>query len=456
MKDNLKQGLFLMNQNSIIQGAYSKPMEEILGSIEIEGKKFTSFLEHSLKEKERTTLEDYFTMVLKRSFDEQMLNEINPIAEFTYFNEFSGEKKILHTSFSTVDRGLNDIYVLGTLEDVTAARELERQLAEEESRWEEEMRTLFQVIQVDPRMFSDFIEDTEYEFDRINSTLKNKNLSTADALVEIYQSVHAIKSNAVILGLDNFGGKLHALEDTIKDLQDKTKVEFEDMLHVTLELEKLMKETDKFHDTIKKIESFQNKTGSRKQGLEILTETLSKACEKAAESMNKRVKFIVDEIEAAVLESGPRRVIKEVLTQLVRNSVYHGIETPEDREAGGKDGEGSIRLSIKQEDGRIHVKLSDDGKGLDFNKIREKALDLKLFKTKEEADDKNQLLQVIFTPGFSTAGKADVHAGRGVGLNLVRERIRDLHGSIKLSSEPGRGTVFHLFIPTDISAAKAS
>jgi two-component system chemotaxis sensor kinase CheA len=142
-----------------------------------------------------------------------------------------------------------------------------------------------------------------------------------------------------------------------------------------------------------------------------------------------------------------------VLTQLIRNSVYHGIETPEDREAAGKDREGSIKLSIKYIDNKIHIKLSDDGRGLDFDKIRKKAESLHLFQNPEDAKDKNHLLQAIFSAGFSTAEEADMHAGRGIGLNLVRERIRDLHGSIKLQSEPGKGTVFNIYIPLAMSQA---
>jgi chemotaxis protein histidine kinase CheA len=108
--------------------------------------------------------------------------------------------------------------------------------------------------------------------------------------------------------------------------------------------------------------------------------------------------------------------------------------------------EGTIRLSITQENSQIHIKLSDDGRGLDFQKIREKALKQKLLRG-ENADDKNQLIQALFSPGFSTAESTGLHAGRGIGLSLVRNRIKQLHGTIKLSSEPGNGTVFHLYIP---------
>jgi hypothetical protein len=128
MKDNLKTGLFLMNKDFIVQGNYSKPLEDILGTDEIEGKKFTSILSSSLKAKEQETLEDYFNMVLTRQFDAKMLEEINPIAEFTYVDDINNESKTLSTVFFTVDQGLEDYYVLGSIEDISATRELERQL----------------------------------------------------------------------------------------------------------------------------------------------------------------------------------------------------------------------------------------------------------------------------------------------------------------------------------------
>jgi two-component system chemotaxis sensor kinase CheA len=454
MKDNLKVGIFLMDKGYVIQPAYSKSMESIFDTDELRGRKFTDLLSASVKAKERDTLEDYFGMVIGRSFDAKMLEEINPISEFTYTNELSGAEKILRTSFTTVDRGQGKFFILGSLEDITAAKLLQQQLMEEEGRREEEMRALFQVIQVEPRVFGDFIEDTEYEFDRINTILKDKALSAQKAMIEMYQSVHAIKSNALILGLENFSGKLHELETKIKNIRDQAEIPFEDVLHITVELEKIMQEKDKFKETIAKIQAFKVAVGdSRRQDRYVLIETLTKACEKAAAAMNKKVRFILEDLDGMVLEYGPRRVIKEVLTQLVRNSVYHGIEAPEDREAAGKDKEGFIKLSIKYFDNKIHIKFSDDGRGLDFDKIRKKAESLSLFQSPEEAQDKNQLLKVLFLPGFSTAEEADVHAGRGIGLNLVRERIRDLHGSIKLQSEAGKGTMFTIVIPLETAPA---
>ena len=457
MKDNLKTGVFLLDQDYAIQPAYSKSLETVLGIEELQGVLFTDLLSTSLKEKEREIMLDYFNMVINRSYDTKMLEEINPISTFVFINDNFETEKNLRTSFAPIYRGSGDTYILGTVEDITAEVELQQQLAEEASKRDEEMRSLFQVIKVEPRVFMDFIEDAENEFERINDIMKDRAISALDAMIMVYQAVHAIKSNALILGLENFSGKLHELESEIKRVQAKEEdITFEDVLHITVELEIIMREKDKYRETIDKLQSFKG-GDSRRQDRYVLIETLTQACEKAAIAMEKSVQFIVEDLDGVILENGPRRVIKEVLTQLVRNAVYHGIESPEEREALGKEREGHVRLSIKYNGGRIHMRLTDDGKGLDFNKIREKADALNLI-PKEDLNDKNQLLQTIFAPGFSTADSEDEHAGRGIGLNLVRDRIRDLNGTIKLQTELGKGTSFNIYIPFDeaLTIVKAS
>jgi chemotaxis protein histidine kinase CheA len=102
---------------------------------------------------------------------------------------------------------------------------------------------------------------------------------------------------------------------------------------------------------------------------------------------------------------------------------------------------------VEQE--KIHIKLTDDGQGLDFNHIREKAQAMNLLKEQADASDKKQLAQLIFIPGFSTAEDAGVHAGRGVGLSLVRERLHEINATIKLHTEEGKGMVFNIFIPVE-------
>jgi len=452
MKDSLKIGLFFMARDFIIQDNYSRFLEELLAEKELYGKQFTEILSLSVTTKELDAIKDYFEMVFDRTFDQATLDDINPLRELHYVSK-KGDRKIFQCEFITVERGKGQTFILVTIYDITAKVELQQRLLEEETRRQEEMRSLFELIQVDPNVFNDFLGDAEYEFTRIDETLKNDHLSTHEALVEVYQSVHAIKSNAVILGLNTFGDKVHGLESKIKKLREsETEVPFDDMLHLTVEIEKIAQEKDGFKGVIEKINSFKVAGAGQKQNQYVLIESLSKTTSKASADMGKVIQFVASDIDSEAIDRGPRRVMKEVLMQLIRNSVVHGIETPEERVAKGKSETGVIKLSIKTDGKNIHVRLMDDGRGLDFSKISKKALSLKMIKP-EDANNKGVLLNTIFSPGFSTADDEGLHAGRGIGLNLVRDRVRDVKGTIKLQTEQNKGTVFNIFIPLEDTAA---
>jgi two-component system chemotaxis sensor kinase CheA len=451
MKDNLKTGLFFMNRDLIVQGQYSKAIEDIFVTKDLQGKNFTELLSVSLKAKEREILKDYFAMLFEGFLDREMLDDMNPLTDLPYIVRETGEEKTLRCSFAIVNRDEGKAYILGTIQDITSETELQRQLAVEGNERQEEMRTLFEIMQVDQKVFGDFIEDTEYEFDRINKALKKTEASSNDILADIYQSVHAIRSNSVILGLGNFAEQLHELEIEIKNFWENKNVTFEDILHITLELESIMREKDKFQETIGKIRAFNANEETKKHDA-VLLETLTQAAEQAAGELGKKIRLKLGQIDPQVLKTGPRRIIKEVLIQLVRNAVYHGIEDPKERRSLGKEATGVISLSMVQEQGNgkntIHITLRDDGRGLDFERIRKKAETLGLIKDTEKPPDKKKLTNILFMPGFSTAQKESVQAGRGAGLSLVHERIQEARGTISLRSEKGRGMAFDFFIPS--------
>ncbi|MDR0494981.1 MAG: CBS domain-containing protein [Treponema sp.] len=446
MKDNLKIGLFFMDRDYIIQDHYSQFLEEILSEKSLAGKYFSGLLSASFNAKEMESIHDYFKMVFDNTFTPDILDDINPLNEFHYKNPKTNARKVFHCEFSTIEKAQGEVFALVTVYDITAKHELQQRLTEEESRRHEEMKSVFELIQVEPQVFDDFLEDAEYEFERINESLKNETMTAHEALVEIYQSVHAVKSNAVILGLNTFGDKVHRLESGIREMRELQEVPFDDMLKLTLELEKLSQEKDGFKTTLEKINSFKSAGNARRRGSFVLVESLTKTVNKVSRDMGKKVKFLVDEIDDEVIENGPRRIIKEALMQLARNSVVHGIESPEERIARGKNETGAIRLSVKVNGENIHVKMEDDGRGLDHEKIAQKALRLNLIKP-EDANDKNALLKVIFSPGFSTAETAGIHAGRGIGLSLVQDRVRSGKGAIKVQTTLGKGTIFNIFFP---------
>jgi two-component system chemotaxis sensor kinase CheA len=455
MKDSLRIGIFFMDNNFIIQDHYSRYLEELLSQKNLFGRFFPDIIADSVSTNELSSIKDYFRMVLEQTYDQDMLEDINPLNELHYVNNDTSDTKVFQCTFTIVERGRGEVFLLVTIYDITARVELQKRLEEEEGKRQEEMQAIFELIQVDPDVFSDFMDDMEHEFGTIDKTLRNDAISPHEVLVKVYQSVHAVKSNAVILGLNIFGNKVHNLESKIKKLREKEgEVSFNEMLTLIMDIEIISKEREGFKEVISKLKTYAGGSGEsgEKKNVKLLVDSLATAISKASEEIENQAKLVATDIDAHAIEIGPRRVIKEILTQLVRNSVVHGIEAPDERVKKGKNETGTVKLSIKMaENGKqIHIRYSDDGKGLDYKKIAKKAISRKIIK-KEEAENENMLLKAIFAPGFSTADVEGVHGGRGIGLNLVRDRIKEVNGTIRLRSEIDKGIVFQIVIPVSQS-----
>ena len=148
--------------------------------------------------------------------------------------------------------------------------------------------------------------------------------------------------------------------------------------------------------------------------------------------------------------------IKDPLTHIIRNACDHGIEDPETRRKQGKSPGGTIRVSSQQESGQVVVEVTDDGRGLDSEKILAKAIDRKLI-SPEKANElqEREVYQLIFTPGFSTAQKVSTVSGRGVGMDVVKTNIEKIGGTVDLKSEPNQGTCIRLKIPLTLAIVPA-
>ncbi|TAN27698.1 MAG: chemotaxis protein CheA [Castellaniella sp.] len=167
-----------------------------------------------------------------------------------------------------------------------------------------------------------------------------------------------------------------------------------------------------------------------------------------ASRLGKRIR-LVTKGQATELDKSLIERIIDPLTHLVRNSLDHGIETPEVRAAAGKDPEGTLTLSAQHNGGQIIIEVDDDGAGLNREKILKKARQTG-FAVSETTPDE-ELWQLIFAPGFSTADKITDISGRGVGMDVVRRNIQSMGGHIQLSSRKGEGTTIRIVLPLTLA-----
>jgi two-component system chemotaxis sensor kinase CheA len=144
--------------------------------------------------------------------------------------------------------------------------------------------------------------------------------------------------------------------------------------------------------------------------------------------------------------------LNDPLVHLVRNAVDHGVETTEARLAANKPEKSLVNLSARQEGDHIQITISDDGRGMRPEAIRNKAIEKGLI-TNEVANtlDENQCLELIFLPGFSTKDEISSVSGRGVGMDVVKTNIQKMNGSIRIDSEPGKGTTIAISLPLTLA-----
>lgn len=166
-------------------------------------------------------------------------------------------------------------------------------------------------------------------------------------------------------------------------------------------------------------------------------------------STGKHVKLEVagetTELDKTVIER-----LSEPMTHLIRNAVDHGIEPPEERRAAGKDPEGTLTLSAEQKAGRIIIRIADDGRGIDRDRVLAKAIANGLVAPDAQLTD-DDINQLIFAPGFSTAATVSSISGRGVGMDVVKQNVKELGGRITIESQPGKGTTFSLALPLTLA-----
>lgn len=158
--------------------------------------------------------------------------------------------------------------------------------------------------------------------------------------------------------------------------------------------------------------------------------------------------------EATEVDKTVSEQLADPLTHLVRNALDHGLEGPEDRVAAGKEETGSLTLSARHEGGNIVIDIIDDGRGIDAERVLEKARSKGMVGLDERPPDE-KIYDLLFKPGFSTAESVSALSGRGVGLDVVARNIRNLGGSIITTSRPGHGTTFSIHIPMTLSILDA-
>ncbi|GGF83564.1 two-component system, chemotaxis family, sensor kinase CheA [Mameliella alba] len=187
----------------------------------------------------------------------------------------------------------------------------------------------------------------------------------------------------------------------------------------------------------------------RAQPVKPLFQRMSRIVREASDATGKKAKMVTvgdsTEVDKTVIER-----LADPLTHMVRNAVDHGLEKPDGRDSAGKDPVGTIRLSASHRSGSVLIEISDDGAGLNRERILAKAIEKGLVPPDVELSDP-EIDNLLFLPGFSTAGEVSALSGRGVGMDVVKNAVHALGGRVSITSTPGKGTTFAIVLPLTLA-----
>jgi HPt (histidine-containing phosphotransfer) domain-containing protein len=446
---SVREGLFLLTPDFQLGSQLSQSAHQLFGRNLTPGDDFFALLQPLVTPKVLQDGRDYVELLFSPHIKESLVQNINPLVEVRVLvkNRLGvDESRYLSFQFNRVQENKVVRHLLVTVQDITARIDLEQRLHTERQRSEKEFGMLLKAVEADPLLLKQFVDRTEANLLAINDLLRDTARAQGDAgitdtLNAVGRLMHTVKGDAATMGLDTLASQAHAFETELQRIRhgEAGSNMGDALLALPMPLE----------DLLHKIGSLKALTGAARtsESLPVATspnEALSRLAGQIAQEQGTQVATMVRLGAVEQLDNAAaQNLVHDIVVQLVRNAVVHGIEAPATRLSTGKPPEGRVEAELLREGAEWVLCVRDDGAGLDANVIRQKLLDMGWYNPPQLASfDDRQILMHIFKPGFSTAGQLNEHAGRGVGLDVVQAQVQKLGARLMLRSTPGKFTEF--------------
>jgi two-component system chemotaxis sensor kinase CheA len=456
---NLEGGLFLLDRDLVIASQHSAELNTIFEETDLANNNILVILQNKISDHALESTRSYLELLLEDDKDEEMFKDLNPLVEIP--TTIRQKTKYLSYKFRRIkDRDNKTTGLIATVNDVTKEVNLVRSLEEEKAESKKKMDWMLCILNIDPSLLKDFVVSVEEEMTHVDDALKTliQNQKQDDVLDGIYRSIHTIKGNASLLELNFLADQAHLAEDTVTILRKKIQIMREDKkklsqevegIHKTYEeLKNLIDQISKIHDQFRPKRSYEHQR---------LIDSLNRLIDSLSKQYNKSVTLDHTALVGDMIPYQYRLVIRDILVQFVRNSLYHGIEAIPDRKRSGKPEQGKITVAGKSEDSSFVLSFEDDGHGIDVNKLKKKILEAGRHSQAEiNTMNSKELIEAVFMPGISTADSTDLTAGRGYGLDIVKQKIEKIGGKVSVDSKPNEFTRFIVTLPMATSSNTVS
>jgi chemotaxis protein histidine kinase CheA len=402
---------------------------------------------NSIPDSHVESVKDYIDLMFTEDIDSRGFEELNPLINTEFHVNGNGDSpKYLNFAFKRVhdEQGIDELMI--TVSDNTHQVILSREL-DEKNELNQKHTEMLKILEVEPQLLKEFLIQTERDLMSLVSSLDN--LEQVEQRDYIYRVIHSIKGNGSLLGLNFVAEKAHQFEEKLEYVHPKSNQFKEDYHYLKNILHALLKEVEDIKEFINNLRQFSEHFDNANENAgELIVKAVQNLIEKLTVKLDKTVNFDHSKFDGTSIRSGDVFLLKDIIIQLTRNAMVHGLECAADRKKAKKKPQGSISLSSKVEDNDLLISYNDDGSGLNIEKIRSKAIETGKWKKddlKNWSDD--QIAKLILVQGISTSDRADMFAGRGMGMSIIREKLNEINGDIQIKNVTGKSCTFELKIP---------
>ena len=453
--ENVEEGIFILDEKFRIGSQHSSALKEILNQKKLGQRTLIEVFEECLNADTLENVEDYLELQFNSSIDEETLSDLNPLSSikmsFQKEHELFSIDKVLTFKFRRIYLKNKISGLIATVTDITEKVRLAKKLEESEEQSKKQMEWFLSLLHIEPELLKEFIDGAHKELNDIEQFLKVEEPSEKFQVIleKIYRSVHLIKGNASLLDLKYYAKKAHNFEEKIEKLQKQELLLTRDFIPLVIQLSEMRSDIDEIHKMIERISQLHTHFRPKRSfESKMLIKSIENLINTVAKDYNKEVKFIHHKFNGEQVPYEYRLIVKDVLVQMVRNSLRHGIELPEERERKGKSSSGSIEICSFSNNGEFSFRFRDDGRGLQIGILREKLIASGKWPDSEIAVwDDDKIAQSIYISGISTAESADIVAGRGVGMGIIWEKIKSHKGIIDFDHEEDKFLEFNISLP---------
>ncbi|MFZ4535033.1 ATP-binding protein [Propionivibrio sp.] len=442
----VREGLFLLERDGDVRTQQSRSTAALLGCKLSAGDNFFGYLNLRMPDERAKMAVDFITVLFNERVKPALLKQLNPLREVE-LEMANGKLSYLDFEFQQVLLEGRVEYLLVSVSDITEKIVLARELDGAKAKAKSDVDSLLGLLDNDPVTVSTFLNETNERLLGINQALQEvspSNVAYQQLVNQIARVVHGIKGESGTLELISIETAAHAFEDVLSPLRGKKEISGDELIPVAVAMNDLLEDVEKVRRVVSRLLNFTRQGQPVEETpLNDVIRQIEQLTLRVANDLNKKVRF-----EALLPEADlPRsliRVLREALPQLIRNAVAHGIESAEERLLSGKPEEGVIRCTLDVgKQGHLVIAVEDDGRGIEAHVLRQQVI-VKGLKTAEEVAlmSDEDVVTLIFTPGFSSLNEANTHAGRGEGLSVVKDIAERWGARLQISSRSNSYTRF--------------